>query len=168
MSSWMSLRMPFDCSLTKRVAQYNYEKLLENGQSVAKIKAEHSSQRARAAMSDEAGGYEAVLFISTKAEVMLTCNLWAEVGLCNGSFGAIEQIWFAETNLAVAVLVHFPNYSGVRFLTCFNCIPVSPRVFRWVADGKHLSRQQVPLRLRYAMAIHSSHKDKHSQKLLLI
>ena len=80
----------------KSVAQYNYQKLLKNGQPVAKFKAKHSGQGASAATSDESGGLEAVLFISTKAEVMLICNLWAEVGLCNGSFGTIEQIWFAE------------------------------------------------------------------------
>ncbi len=31
-----------------------------------------------------------------------------------------------------------------------------PRVFEWMEDGKHLSRHQVPLRLRYAMTIHKS------------
>ena len=92
----------------------------------------------------------------------MTCNLWAKVGLCNGSFGTtIEQIWFAEnmgpSNLPVAVLVHFPNYSGPSFITtCSKCIPVPPRLFGWVVDGKHKSRQQVPLRLRYAMTIHKS------------
>ena len=121
----------------------------------------YSGHGASAATSDEAGGLEAVLFISTRADVMLTCNLWAEVGLCNGSFGTIEQIWFAENmgppNLPVAVLVHCPNYSGPAFLaTCSKCIPVPPRLFEWVADGKHMSRQQVPLRLRYAMTIHKS------------
>ncbi len=92
---------------------------------------------------------------------MLTCNLWAEVGLCNGSFGTIEQFWFPENmgppNLPVAVLVHFHCYSGPAFLdTCPKCIPVPPRVFEWMADGKHLSRQQVPLRLRCAMTIRKS------------
>ena len=60
-------------------------------------------------------------------------------------------------NLPVAVLVHFHRYSGPAFLdACPKCIPVPPRVFEWMADGKHLSRQQVPLRLRYAMTIHKS------------
>ncbi|CAB3985184.1 RNA-directed DNA polymerase from mobile element jockey [Paramuricea clavata] len=71
--------------------------------------AKHSRHGASAATSDKAGGLDAVLFLSTKAEVMLTCNLLAEVGLCNGSFGTIEQIWFAENlgplNLPIAVLV---------------------------------------------------------------
>ena len=112
-----AIRLYFD---KKSVAEYNYQKLLENGQPVAKIKAKHSVHRASAATSD--GGLEAVLFISTKAEVMLTCDLWAEVGLCNGSFGTIEQIWFAE-NMGP------PNLPVVLFI---------------------------------------SHKDKHSQRLLLI
>ncbi len=153
-----AIRLYFD---KKSVAEYNYEKLLQIGQPVAKIQAKHSGHGASAATSDDAGGLEAVLFLSRKAEVMLTCNLWTEVGLCNGSFGTIEQFWFAEymgpPNLPVAVLVHFHRYSGPAFLdACPKCIPVPPRVFEWMADGKHLSRQQVPLRLRYAMTIHKS------------
>ncbi|XP_028418786.1 uncharacterized protein LOC114544315 isoform X2 [Dendronephthya gigantea] len=153
-----AIRLYFD---KKSVAEYNYEKLLEIGQPLVKIQARHSGRGASAATSDEAGGLEAVLFLSTKAEVMLTCNLWAEVGLCNGSFGTVEQFWFAENmgppNLPIAVLVHFPAYSGPAFLQeCSKCIPVPPRLFEWMADGKYLSRQQLPLRLRYAMTIHKS------------
>jgi hypothetical protein len=74
---------------------------------------------------------------------MLTCNLWAEVGLCNGSFGTIEHIWFAENmgppNLPVAVLVPFHSYSGPVFPeACSICILVPHKVFEWVADGKYL------------------------------
>ena len=49
------------------MAEYNYTKLLELGQPVAKIQAKHSGRGASAATSDEAGGLEAVLFLSTKA-----------------------------------------------------------------------------------------------------
>jgi ATP-dependent DNA helicase PIF1 len=134
---------------------------LQLGQLVAKIQAKHSGHGASAATSDKASGLDAVLFLSTKAEVMLTCNLWAEVGLCNGSFGTIEQIWFAENmgspNLPIAVLVHFHSYSGPLFLdACSKCVPVPPKLNEWVTDRKYLSRQQVPLRLRYAMTIHKS------------
>ncbi|CAB4022742.1 Hypothetical predicted protein, partial [Paramuricea clavata] len=97
----------------------DWKLLLEHSTTNAK----HSGHGASAAMSDEAGGLDAVLFLSAKAEVMLTCNLWAEVGLCNGSFGTIEQIWFAENmgppNLPIAVLVHFNSYSGPAFLDGF-------------------------------------------------
>ena len=58
------------------------------------------------------------------------------------------------TNCSVST---FPSYSGPAFIgACPKCIPMSPKVFEWMADGKHLSRQQLPLRLRYAMTIHKS------------
>ena len=68
-----AIRLYFDKSL----AEYNYEKLKSTGQPVAKIQAKHSGHGASAAKSDEAGGLDAVVFLSNNAEVMLTCNLWA-------------------------------------------------------------------------------------------
>ena len=143
----------------RSVADYNYEKLRANGQPVAKIQARHSGHGASAATSDEAGGLEPVLFLSEKADVMLTSNLWAEAGLCNGSFGVVEEFWYAKNvgppNLPIAVLVHFPGYTGPGFChNCEKCLPIPPKVFDWMADGKYMTRQQIPLRLRYAMTIY--------------
>ena len=113
-----AIRLYFD---KKSVAEYNYEKLKSTGQPVAKIQAKHSGHGASAEKSDEAGGFDAVVFLSKNAEVILTCNLWAEVGLCNGSFGMVEQFLYAEAaglpSLPVAVLVHFPGYTGPDFLS---------------------------------------------------
>ena len=78
MLQWISLVMLFACTLIKKsFAEYNYEKLLQIGQPLVKIQARHSGCGARAATSDEAVGLEAVLFLATKAEVMLACDLWA-------------------------------------------------------------------------------------------
>ena len=53
------------------------------------------------------------------------------------------------------MLVHFPGNTGPGFINaCDKCLPVPPKVFEWMVDGKYLSRQQIPLRLRYAMTIH--------------
>ena len=87
---------------------------------------------------------------------MLIFNLWAEVGLCNGSFGVVEQFWYSKAagppNLSIAVLVHFPGYTGPGFINaCEKYPPVPPKVLEWMVCGKYLSRQQVPLRLIYAM-----------------
>ena len=47
---------------------------------------------------------------------MLTINLWASVGLCNGSTGTIIDIIYAENHappdLPIAVLVKFDDYCG--------------------------------------------------------
>ena len=74
------------------------------------------------------------MFLSQNAEVMLTCNLWAEVDLCNGSFRVVEQFWYAEAagppSLPIAVLVHFPVYTGPEFINaCEKCLSVPPKVF---------------------------------------
>ena len=65
------------------------------------------------------------------------------------------------------MLAHFPSYSGPSFLTaCSKCIPVPPKLFEWVADRKHLSREQVPLRLRYVMTIHKSQGQMLTQAVV--
>ena len=94
-----AIRLYFD---KKSVAEYNYTKVLELGKPVAKIQAKHSGRGASAATSDEAGGLEAVLFLSAKAEVMLTSNLWTEVVCVMAlleqlSKYGLEKIWVHQT-----------------------------------------------------------------------
>ena len=73
----------------------------------------------------------------------------------------VEQFWYAEAagppSLPIVVLVNFPCYTGPGFINaCEKCLPVPPKIFEWMVDGKYLSQQQIPLRLRYAMTIHKS------------
>ena len=88
---------------------------------------------------------------------MLTGNLWAEAGLWSGR----RQFWYGKNvgppNLPIAVLVHFLGYTGPGFYK--KCLPIPPKVFEWMADGKYVTRQQVQLRLRYAITIHKSQEQ---------
>ena len=100
----------------------------------------------------DAGGLYSVLFLATGANVMLTANLWQEVGLCNGASGKVHQILYQEDQqppaLPIAVLVNFDNYCGPPFLTDLpKCIPIPPITFEWDNGGQKLSRQQLPLQL---------------------
>ena len=165
-----AIRLFFD---RKSAAEYNYEKLRANREPICKIHAKHSGVGASAATSDIAGGLDAILFLSKKAEVMLTSNLWTEAGFCNGSFDVVEQFWFTENlgppNLKLSVIVHFPGYTGPQCLsTCETWGPVPPKVFYWMEDVTFLSRQQISLRLRYAMTILKSQCQTLSQALVVL
>ena len=46
------------------------------------------------ATSDDAGGLEPVICIPHGARVMLSANLWVEVGLVNGALGTVEAICY--------------------------------------------------------------------------
>ena len=67
------------------VAKYNFEKLKNLGSQIARISrsAIHLGRNAKNAKSDDAGGLDAVIVLACGAAVMLTSNLWQEVGLCN-------------------------------------------------------------------------------------
>jgi len=98
-----------------------------------------------------------VVFLAQGAEVMLTTNLWPDVGLCNGAPGTVRDFIYqdghAPPNLPIAVLVEFRNYCGPQFLdSAPNCVPIVPITFEWESK----SRQQLPLQLRYAVTIHKS------------
>lgn len=61
---------------------------------------------------------------------MLTMNLWASVGLCNGSTGTIIDIIYAQNHappdLPIAVLVKFDDYCGPSFANMPSCVPIPP------------------------------------------
>ena len=139
------------------VAKFNHEKLSSLGTPIATNNAIHSSPSAASATPDDAGGLHPVLFLAEGAKVMLTANLWQEVGLCNGAPGIVQNFIYQEhhapPDLPIAVLVHFPNYYGPQFLqSAPNCVPITPIIFEWESK----SRQQLPLQLRYAITIHKS------------
>lgn len=121
----------------------------------------HSSSEAAKAKPDDAGGLEAVIHLAKAAKVMLTCNLWQQSGLCNGAIGTVNEILYAEgqrpPNLPIAVTVNFTEYTGPPFLPSKpKCIPIAPLTLQWHNGSTQLSRQQLPLRLSYAISIHKS------------
>ena len=139
------------------VAKFNYEKLTELEAPIAAINAIHSSTAAASAKPDDAGGLHPVVFLAKGAEVILTANLWQEVGLCNGAPGTVRHFIYkddhAPPNLPIAVLVEFHNYCGPQFWSsATNCVPIVPITFEWESK----SRQQLPLQMRYAVTIHKS------------
>ena len=114
---------------------------------------------------DDAGG------TAKGAKVMLTNNLWQQVGLCNGAMGTIDCLLYNEghkpPNLPIATLVHFPHYTGPPFmLSKPQCVPIPPIVFEWHNGTSTLSRQQLPLRLSYAMTIHKSQGQTMSKAVI--
>ena len=102
-----------------------------------------------------------MIFLAAQACVMLTANIWQEVGLCNGATGTVHQILYQTDHkpphLPIAVLVDFDTYGGPPFLTTHpTCVPICPLTFEWESNGRRLSRQQLPLQLRYTTTIHKS------------
>ncbi|CAB4014055.1 Hypothetical predicted protein [Paramuricea clavata] len=106
-------------------------------------------------------GLEPVVFLAKGGRVMLTMNLWSSVGLCNGATGIVVDIIYQNNHqppdLPIAVIVEFENYRG----PVFNenqplCIPIYPiTVTSQTEIGSH-ERQQLPLRLAWALTIHKS------------
>ena len=143
------------------VAKYNFEKLCDLNQPIARINARHSTETARKANADEMSGLEPVVFLAKGAYVMLTMNLWTDVGLCNGATGTVIDFIYATNqqppDLPIAVIVKFDDYTGPSI--CNNmqqCVPICPITVMSDTLGKMNERQQLPLKLSWAMTIHKS------------
>ena len=80
----------------KSMAEYNYDKLHTLGSPIAAIQAIHSDAVAASAKPDDAGGLHPVIFLAEGARVMLTANIWQQVGLCNGTAGTVFKLLYQE------------------------------------------------------------------------
>lgn len=76
------------CYLKSQVAELNMTKLKSLNKPIATIKARHTAG-AETLSSDQMGGLEPVIYLAKGARVMLTMNIWTDVGLCNGALGTV-------------------------------------------------------------------------------
>ena len=84
------------------------------------------------------------LFLTTKASVMLTMNLWSEVGLCNGATGKVIDIIYADnhspSNLPVAVIVQFDHYTGPSFIDTYQNVFQFLLLLLLLSPSKHFMK----------------------------
>ncbi|CAB3977795.1 ATP-dependent DNA helicase PIF1 [Paramuricea clavata] len=145
----------------ERVANYNHEQLMKLEHPIAHVNARHSSALAKKISSDDMSGLEPVVFLAKCARVMLTMNLWSSVGLCNGATGTVVDIIYQNNHqppdLPIAVIVEFENYRGPVFNESRPlCIPIYPITVTSQTEIGFHERQQLPLRLAWALTIHKS------------
>lgn len=139
------------------VVEHNITKLKNSGNPIATIKAVHTGANATKASSDDACGLEAVVCLANSARVMLTSNLWVQVGLVNGAMGTVESICYrsgSPPDLPLAVMVKFDNYIGPTLHN--GTVPITPIRRSWSNSGEQCSRLQLPLKLAWAVTIHKS------------
>ncbi|XP_028413537.1 ATP-dependent DNA helicase PIF1-like [Dendronephthya gigantea] len=145
----------------EQVANYNNEQLTKLEHPTAHINAHHSSALAKKMSPDDMSGLEPVVFLAKRARVMLTMNLWSSVGLCNGATGTVVDIVYQNNHqppdLPIAVIVDFENYRGPAFnVNKPSCVPICPITVSSQSESGFHERQQLPLRLAWALTIHKS------------
>ena len=140
------------------VVEHNVTKLHSCGQPVATIKAVHTGANASKASPDDAGGLQPVICLAVGARVMLSSNLWVDMGLVNGAMGTIKAICYGNDgsppNLPVAVTVTFDSYSGPTLID--GTVPITPLRRSWFTSATQCSHLQLPLKLAWAVTAHKS------------
>ena len=140
------------------VVEHNVTKLHSCGQPVATIKAVHTGANASKASPDDAGGLQPVICLAVGARVMLSSNLWVDMGLVNGAMGTIKAICYGNDgsppNLPLAVTVTFDSYSGPTLID--GTVPITPLRRSCFTSATQCSHLQLPLKLAWAVTAHKS------------
>ena len=146
----------------EKVATYNYEKLRSLKKPIAVVNAKHNNTTAAKLPADDIGSLQPTFLLTKGARVMLTRNLWTDVGLCNGTMGTVIDIIYSEGSgppaLPIAAIVQFHDtYIGPSiFEHISNCVPIKPVISTSDTLESNYERQQLPLTLSWSITIHKS------------
>ena len=154
----------------EEVREYNMqqlERLNHQGHRTARIDAIHSNKTAAAMTADTMQGLQPFIMLAVGARVMITSNIWTEVGLTNGAMGTVRNIIYKEgvlpPSLPRAVIVEMDEgYKGPT-LQGFppNHVVINPKIVYSHSKNANesvetLERTQFPLMLAFAVTIHKS------------
>ena len=94
-------------------------------------------------------GLDPVVFLANTAKVILTMNLWSQVGLCTGATGMVRHIVYDNNrhppDLPVAVIVDFDNYRGPAFIDAQpSYVLICPVTVSVQSQNSFYERQQLP------------------------
>ena len=82
----------------------------------------HVIHKTAKTIEKEAENLSAELYVCIEAKIMLTTNLWDEVGLANGSMGIIHNMsWdlgLDVSSMSSVILVKFNGYDKPAFPDC--------------------------------------------------
>ncbi|XP_065837259.1 ATP-dependent DNA helicase pif1-like [Oscarella lobularis] len=147
----------------ENVAEFNFNCLKNSNKPVAVINADHNCTEAKNDNEEDAGGLYARVRLCEGARVMLTSNLWTEMGLINGSMGYVVAILYQPgakpPALPTAVVVQMDKYDGPTW-GGERCVPICPIERTWPSStGNRKSsckRRQLPIQLAWAVTVHKS------------
>jgi hypothetical protein len=155
----------FPRSTNKDVDARNAKKLRECETAIFKMTAVNSTKMGKGWSADRFRGLENTSFLSLECSVLITTNIWKDVGLVNGQSATVKDVVYLEgqtpnKDLPAFIIVDCPKYKGPAFFTGEGSegkrrwIPLVPNTFQ--DDTFQATRTGYALRLAYAMTIHKS------------
>ncbi|EXU94813.1 ATP-dependent exoDNAse (exonuclease V), partial [Metarhizium robertsii] len=147
-----------------RVNEYNHYHLDRLSQPVIQVIATNVGPGAAAAPDDKAGNLAKQVPVCIGARLMLTCNLWQQVGLCNGARGTVYDIGWAPgadpiRDQPCVIMMEFDKYTGPAFLTTADdrkTVPILPVDRDFLVGATLCTRTQFPPIVCYAITVHKS------------
>ena len=147
-----------------RVNEHNLYHLTRLDRPVLQVKAKSVGTGAAAATDDKAGNLAKQFPVCIGARLMLTSNIWLEVGLCDGARGTVYDVGWAPgadvtCDPPCVIMMEFDNYTGDSFLTTPDgrkVVPIMPVLRDFLVGANHCTRTQFPLMVCYAITVHKS------------
>lgn len=153
-----------------QVVEYNHQHMLGLDSPAIQVEAKHEGVGAEKVESSNAGNLAKRLPLCVGCRVMLTRNLWADVGLVNGAQGTVYDISWKEgadvlRDRPEVIMVAFDDYDGPAF-TMPNgeplrsgeklVVPILRVRQDFMVGANSCSREQFPLLVSYAITVHKS------------